>query len=91
MNQGDLAVEHAQMDRALEHYSAAAKMVPGNPEMLFWQGVALAGHGQPDAARPLLRQAFDADPAFLELTRRLPAAGLLDAATAERIVREAGP
>ncbi len=89
MNQGDLAVEHKQMDRALEHYGTAARMVPDSPEMVYWQGVALAGHGQPDRAMPLFRKAFEADPAWIELTRRLPAAGLLDAAIAERIVRDA--
>jgi uncharacterized Ntn-hydrolase superfamily protein len=89
MNQGDLAVEHKQLDRALEHYGTAARMIPDNPEMVYWQGVALAGNGRPDQAMPLLRQAFDADPAWIELTRRLPAAGLLDAAIADRIVREA--
>lgn len=89
MNQGDLAIEHKQLDRALEHYGSAARMVPGSPEMVYWQGVALAGAGKPDLARPLLRQAFDADPAWIELTRRLPAAGLLDAAVAAQIVRDA--
>ncbi len=89
MNQGDLAVERGQMDRALEHYGAASRMVPDNPEMAFWQGIALAGHGQPEAAMPVLRKAFEADPAWIELTRRLPAAGLLDAVIAEQIVREA--
>ena len=89
MNQGDLAVEHDELDRALEHYGAAARMVPDNPEMLFWQGIGLAGHGKLDAAMPILRKAFAIDPAWLELLRRLPAAGLLDAATAERIARDA--
>jgi hypothetical protein len=65
-------------------------MVPDSAEMLYWQGVALAGHGRPDEAMPVLRKAFDADPGWIELTRRLPAAGLLDEAIAERIVREAG-
>jgi uncharacterized Ntn-hydrolase superfamily protein len=91
MNQGDLAIEHDQIDRALEHYGAAARMVPDNAEMLYWQGVALAGHGKHDQAMPVLRKAFEADPAWIELTRRLPAAQLLDAAAAERIVREAAP
>jgi uncharacterized Ntn-hydrolase superfamily protein len=89
MNQGDLAVEHGELDRALEHYGAAAQLVPDNPEMLFWQGIGLAGHGKLDAAMPILRQAFAIDPAWIELTRRLPAAGLLDAAIAERVVQGA--
>jgi uncharacterized Ntn-hydrolase superfamily protein len=89
MNQGDLAVEAKQLDRAREHYGAASRIVPDNAEMMFWQGVALAGHGQPDEALPLLRKAFAADPAWVELVRRLPAAGLLDPAVADRIVRDA--
>ncbi|HWU87999.1 MAG TPA: DUF1028 domain-containing protein [Kofleriaceae bacterium] len=89
MNQGDLAVEKQDLVGAVEHYGAATKLVPGNAEMAFWQGVALAGHGRADAAAPLLRQAFADDPAWLELTRRLPAAGLLDAAIADQIVRDA--
>jgi uncharacterized Ntn-hydrolase superfamily protein len=90
MNQGDLAIERDQVDRALEHYGAAARMVPGNAEMLYWQGISLAGKGRHDEAMPVLRKAFEADPAWIELTRRLPAAQLLPAAAAERIVREAG-
>ena len=90
MNQGDLAIERDQIDRALEHYGAAARMVPGNAEMLYWQGISLAGRGRHAEAMPVLRKAFEADPAWIELTRRLPAAQLLDAAAAERIVREAG-
>ena len=39
--------------------------------------------------RPLLQKAFAEDPAWIELTRRLPAAGLLDPTTADQIVREA--
>ena len=91
MNQGDLAVERNQLDGALEHYGAAARMVPDNAEMLYWQGVALAGHGKPAEAMAVLRKAFADDPGWIELTRRLPAAGLLDAAIAEQIVRDAAP
>jgi uncharacterized Ntn-hydrolase superfamily protein len=90
MNQGDLAVEKNDLKGALDHYGAAARMVPGNAEMIYWQAIALAGHGQAAAAAPLLRRAFADDPAWIELTRRLPPAGLLDAAIAEQIVRDAG-
>ncbi len=88
MNQGDLAVEKNDLKGALEHYSTAAKLVPDSPEMLYWQGIALAGHGDLAGAGPILHKAFVAEPAYLELTRRLPAAGLLpDAATAEAAIR----
>jgi uncharacterized Ntn-hydrolase superfamily protein len=89
MNQGDLAIEKKDLPGALDHYGAAARMVPDNAEMVYWQGVALAGHGQAAAAVPLLRRAFADDPAWIELTRRLPAAGLLDAAIADQLVRDA--
>jgi uncharacterized Ntn-hydrolase superfamily protein len=90
MNQGDLAVEKNDLKGALDHYGAAARMVPDSPEMLYWQGIALASHNDLAGAAPILRKAFAADPAWRELTRRLPAAGLLpDAATAERVIRAA--
>lgn len=90
MNQGDAAVEKADIPGAVAHYGAAAKAVPDNMEMVYWQAVALADHGQVDAAIPMFRTAFAADPAWAELTRRLVAPGLLpDDATVERVLREA--
>ena len=47
-----------------------------NPELAFWRGLALAGAGQVDEAKPWLQQAYDADDNWRELLRRLPAAGL---------------
>jgi uncharacterized Ntn-hydrolase superfamily protein len=87
MNQGDAAVETGDMKGAVEHYGAAAAAVPDNAEMVYWQGVALASHGEIDRALPLFRKAFADDPAWIELTRRLPSVGLLpDDATAQRLV-----
>lgn len=87
MNQGDAAVEAGDMNGAVEHYGAAAAAVPDNAEMVYWQGIALASHGETDRALPLLRKVFAEDPAWIEVTRRLPSAGLLpDAATAQRLV-----
>jgi predicted Zn-dependent protease len=90
MNQGDLAVEHNDMTAAAEHYAAASRLVPDAAEMTYWQGVAFASRGDFERATPLLKRAFEADPAWIELTRRLPAAGLLpDAATAEKAIEAA--
>jgi uncharacterized Ntn-hydrolase superfamily protein len=86
MNRGDAAIEAGDIKGAVEHYSAAATAVPDNAEMVYWQGVALAGHGDMERAMPLFKKAFAADPAWVELTRRLPAAGLLPEKTAERVV-----
>ena len=46
--------------------------MPDNAEMAFWHAVALATTGRLDAARPLFRKAFAADPRWRELARRLP-------------------
>lgn len=90
MNQGDLAVEKGDMAAAAEHYGAATRLVPDAAEMTYWQGIAFASRGDLARATPLLRRAFAADPAWIELTRRLPASGLLpDAATAERTIEAA--
>jgi uncharacterized Ntn-hydrolase superfamily protein len=86
MNRGDAAIEAGDVNGAVEHYSAAATAVPDNAEMVYWQGVALAGHGDMERAMPLFKKAFATDPGWIELTRRLPAAGLLPDKTAERVV-----
>jgi uncharacterized Ntn-hydrolase superfamily protein len=76
MNQGDLAVEKGDMKSAADHYGAATKLVPDSVEMTYWQGIAFASRNDLEKATPLLRRAFASDPAWIELTRRLPAAGL---------------
>lgn len=86
MNRGDAAIEAGDIKAAVEHYGAAATAVPDNAEMIYWQGVALAGHGDFDRAIPLFKKAFAADPAWQELTRRLPSAGLLPGDAAERVI-----
>lgn len=48
----------------------------GNPELVFWRGLALGMAGQVDEARPLLEEAYRVDDLWRELLRRLPAAGL---------------
>jgi uncharacterized Ntn-hydrolase superfamily protein len=90
MNQGDAAVEKNDLDGAIAHYGAAARMVPDNIEMKYWTAVSLAGHGRVDAAIPMFRAAFAADPAWAELTRRLVGPGLLpNDAIVERVLKEA--
>ena len=76
VNQGDLAVEKNDHQGAVEHYTAATKLMPSNTEIRYWAAVALAGMGQFDAAKPLFQQAFARDAAWKEITRRLVPAGL---------------
>lgn len=95
MNAGDLAVEHNDAALALREYSAAEKIAAttqGIPpsryaEMLYWHAVALVNMKRVDEALPLFARAFELEPSWRELTRRLPKSGLLpdDAALIKRI------
>jgi uncharacterized Ntn-hydrolase superfamily protein len=95
MNAGDVAVEHGDAASALREYSAAEKIAattPGIPpsryaEMLYWHAVALVNMKRVEESLPVFGRAFEIEPAWRELTRRLPKSGLLpdDAALIKRI------
>jgi uncharacterized Ntn-hydrolase superfamily protein len=90
VNRGDALLEKGDVVGANEAYAAAGKLEPDHVEMAYWQGITWAGRGDFEKAGPFLRKAFQADPAWIELVRRMPAAGLLpDGATAEKAI-EAG-
>jgi uncharacterized Ntn-hydrolase superfamily protein len=94
MNQGDAAVEAGDMAKALVHYSAAAKLVPGNLEMVYWHAVTLATKGRVKESIPLFRKVFARDPSWIELTRRLHKPAIIPdtpegRALVERILKEA--
>jgi len=77
MNRGDLAVEHQDMELALQEYGAAERMFPENLEMKYWKAVALANNGRMEEALPIFKYVFKRDQNWQELSRRLPASGLL--------------
>ncbi|MEN8200974.1 MAG: DUF1028 domain-containing protein [Bacteroidota bacterium] len=77
MNRGDLAIEHEDMELALQEYGAAEEMFPGNLEMKYWKAVALANNGRLSESLPIFKYVFDRNSNWKELTRRLPASGLL--------------
>ncbi|MEA3463417.1 MAG: DUF1028 domain-containing protein [Bacteroidota bacterium] len=83
MNRGDLAVEHQDMEAALREYGAAEKMFPRNLEMKYWKAVALANNHRMEEALPIFEYVFDRDSNWRELTRRLPASGLLTVSESE--------
>jgi uncharacterized Ntn-hydrolase superfamily protein len=90
LNRGDALLEKGDVAGANEAYGAAGKLEPDHVEMAYWQGITWAARGDLDKAAPFLKKAFSADPSWIELVRRMPAAGLLpDAAAAERAI-EAG-
>jgi uncharacterized Ntn-hydrolase superfamily protein len=77
MNAGDKAVELHDNPGALREYGAAEQLVPDNAEMIYWHAVALANMGRVDESLPLFKKVFAMDHNWVDLTPRLPKAGLL--------------
>jgi uncharacterized Ntn-hydrolase superfamily protein len=92
MNEGDLAVEKNDNEKALREYGAAARLAPDNLEMVYWHAVALVNMKRVDEALPLFKRVFAGDKNWATLTPRLVSAGLLpdDPQLIERIVKAAG-
>lgn len=80
LNAGDEKVAAGDIDGALAAYTRAMELVPDSAtdgEAPFWVGVSLASVGRVDEALPYLQRAARQDSNWLELLKRLPAAGLL--------------
>jgi len=77
MNQGDLEIEHGNMDKALYEYGAAENMFPNNLEMKYWHAVSLANAGKTDDALVIFKNIFSQDINWHTLTPRLIKPGLL--------------
>jgi uncharacterized Ntn-hydrolase superfamily protein len=94
MDEGDRAMAENDLAGALAAYNEAASRLPGNPEVKYWAAVTLITAGREREALDYFRDVFAGSPKWVELTRRLPAAGLLpdDAALMEKILAQApGP
>lgn len=78
MNMGDAAVEKGDIDGAMRAYGAAEQLFPENTEMKYWHAIALANAGRLEEALPIFAAVFAVDNNWRELTRRLPASGLLE-------------
>lgn len=77
MNNGDVAMEHNDVDKALEEYGAAQEMFPDNLEMKYWTAISMANTGKVNDALHVFRMIFERDNNWRTLTERLPAVGLL--------------
>jgi uncharacterized Ntn-hydrolase superfamily protein len=73
---GDQRAADGDVAGALAEYEAAHRSHPDNLELAFWHGVALAANGREEEAARVLRRTFDAHAGWVELLKRLPAAGL---------------
>ena len=89
MNNGDLAIEHNDMAKALEEYGAAESMFPDNLEMKYWKAVSLANNDRLKEALPIFKEVFKGDENWRTLTGRLPKSGILNLSEADlKIVLE---
>ena len=88
MNNGDLAVEHNDVDGALREYGKAEMMFPDNLEMKFWHATALVNAGRVEQSLPIFREIFVQDMNWATLIPRLPKTGTLNAdeATIKKIL-----
>lgn len=88
MNNGDLATEKNDWDKALKEYSEAEKMFPQNEEMKFWHAVNLVNKGKTDESLPLFKEIFAKNKNWATLVPRLTKAGMLtaDEATLKKIL-----
>ena len=73
---GDQLAAAGDVEGSLAEYEAAHRSQPNNLELAFWHGVALAASGREEDAAPIMRRAFEAHAGWIELLKRLPAAGL---------------
>jgi uncharacterized Ntn-hydrolase superfamily protein len=88
MNAGDDLMAAGDMPGAMKAYGDATRMLPDNPEIRYWAAITMITSGQEKEGIAYLKDVFAADPNWVEVTRRLPSAGLLpgDPALMERIM-----
>ena len=77
MDKGDLAMEHDDMESALNEYDSALNMFPNNLEMKFWTAVTLANNEKIKEACEIFKQVFNKDKNWRLLAERLPESELL--------------
>lgn len=77
MNKGDDSVAAGNFEEATEHYTSAARLAPHIVELPFWQAVTLFTTGREDEALAIFEEVFAREERWVEVARRLPAAGIL--------------
>ena len=77
MDNGDLAMEHDDMESALKEYDSALNMFPDNLEMKFWTAVTLVNNQKIKEASIIFKKVFDKDNNWRLLAERLPESDLL--------------
>jgi len=75
MNAGDAYLTENNVEAALQEYTTAMNIYPGNPEMIFWPAVTMAASGKVEQSLPLFKKVFQQDKRWAELLKRLPKVG----------------
>jgi uncharacterized Ntn-hydrolase superfamily protein len=75
-NSGDELMTQKKVDEALAVYRKAMELAPEVLEFQFWYAATLVVLDKEAVATPLFRDLFSKEPFWLEVLRRLPAAGL---------------
>jgi uncharacterized Ntn-hydrolase superfamily protein len=88
MDEGDREMAVDNLSAALTAYNEAARQLPDNPEVKYWAAVTLITAGKEKEALAYFKEVFAKNSKWVEVTRRLPASGLLpdDPALIEKIV-----
>ncbi len=91
MNEGDERMTQRDTKGAREAYGRAMELAPQVTEIRYWVAVTMFSEGMETEALKLFREVFEKEPLWVEVTRRLPQAGLLanDAGQLERILQVA--
>jgi uncharacterized Ntn-hydrolase superfamily protein len=77
VDRGDTYISQGKKDLAKVEYETAARLAPEVTELVFWQAVSLFDAEEYDAALPLFKRCFEADPNWAILVPRLVDCGLM--------------
>ena len=85
MQLGDDAARRGDLDTTEREFTAAERLIGGNPEMRYWHGIALLGLGKIEDGLAILREVGGRDRNWIELTMRLPTLMLADPSLKDRV------
>ncbi len=88
MNDGDERMTQRDTKGALAAYSRAVEIAPEVTEIKYWVALTMFSEGMQNDALKIFHDVFEKEPLWVEVTKRLPAAGLLlnDAGQLQRIL-----
>ena len=91
MNEGDEKMVQRDTKGALQAYGRAMELAPEVTEIKFWAALTMFTEGVENEALKIFGEVFAKEPLWIEVTKRLPAAGLLvnDAGQLDKILAAA--